>query len=142
MTDKIFDGICKAVSEEFNNLPVYTERVVQGVNAPCFMVRLVKSETQLFMGKRYIMNNKFKITYLDENRQNENLNCASVIERLCMATEVIDYGGGCVRGSNFKCEIEENHLDLYVDFNLFVYRHTDEADNTELMQELNIDFEI
>jgi hypothetical protein len=136
MVEKIFDNICKAVAEEFG-LPVYTERVVQGVAAPCFIIRLESSVTELFFGKRYLMKNRFKIMYLDDSAC-EHINCASIVERLCAVLEYTDYGEGRVSASNLKCEIEENHLDLYADYNLFVYKHDEDEEAAAMMESLKI----
>ena len=137
MVEKIFDGVCGAIAEEFE-LPVYTERIMQGLDAPCFTVRLESSVTELFFGKRYLMKNRFKITYLDPERT-EHLNAVKTVEGLCAALEVIDYGGGTVRGSDIKCETKENLLELWISYDLFVWKYDEGSEETDLMMDLTID---
>ena len=137
MTEKILDGICKAVSERFG-IPVYTKRVVQGLDEPCFVVRLESSVTELFFGKRYLMKNRFKITYLDQSKA-EHENSINIANGLCLALEVIDCGDvGKVRGSGFKCSVGEDMAEFWVNYDIFVYK-ADEEEDTELMWEMKID---
>lgn len=137
MVNELLDGICKTVSEEFG-LSVYTERVLQNIDEPCFVIRLESSVTELFFGKRYIMKNRFKLSYLDSGRA-EHLNSAGILERLCEVLEVLEYDGGLVRGGNMKCSVNENVLEFYISYDMFVYRSGSGEDEPELMQSVKTD---
>lgn len=137
MTGAIFDGICRAIADGFG-LPVYTERVKQGLDGPCFVVRLESSVTELFFGKRYLMKNRFKITYLDPSADEEQ-NCLDAAEKLCDVLEVIDYGDGTVRGSDIKCAAKENYMEMWVSYDLFVWKYDGGEEDTGLMEDISID---
>ncbi|MBQ6555469.1 MAG: hypothetical protein IJR45_01990 [Firmicutes bacterium] len=140
MLEKIFDALCAAVSEEFE-LPVYTDRAVQNVNSPCFVIRVKKSETELFFGKKYIMRNEFCVMLLDDGRK-EHEYLTQAVERLCGVVKLLDYGGGKVHGSGIRCELNENRLELYVNYDFFVYKYSEGGEETGLMQEYELETDI
>ncbi len=140
MIKKVFDALCLAVREEFE-LPVYTDRVVQNLQSPCFLVRLKENSTERFFGKKFIMKNRFCITLLDDSRK-EHEYLTQTVERLCGVVKLLDYGGGKVHGSGIKCELNENRLELYVNYDFFVYRYEEEGEDTGLMQEYELEMDI
>ncbi len=138
ITDLIIKGVCRNIYKEFE-LPVYTEKVIQGLEEPCFFVTLKSSVCRHFFGKRYRMENKIQVKYYAPY-QVENSSCGAVVERLCQALEVIECDG-YVRGSNFGCSISDGILTFNAEYNMFVYLNDAEDDGT-LMQELELNQEV
>lgn len=131
--------VCENIYKEFSDIPVYTERVVQGLDEPCFFVYLKNCNLNLFRGKRYWMENRICIEYLGP-QLTENTNICSIIERLCLALEKIDCDGQ-VLGSGIKSEISEGVLTVTVNYNMFVYK-TEATESSELMEDMSLNWEV
>ena len=63
MINKIIDGICMAINEEFgDDYEVYTETNRQGLNEPCFSIICVKPTQKNFLVKDIIKQISFVFT--------------------------------------------------------------------------------
>lgn len=137
ITSKIIRGVCENLEKEFTDVPIYTERVSQGLDEPCIFVYLRTSSLNLFRDKRYYMKNEICVEYFAP-QQVENSSCGTALERICFALEKISCDKE-LRGSDIKCEIKDGVLSVTCSYNLFVYKQ--EQENTELMAGLKLRFE-
>ena len=100
----------------------YMEEIQQGLKEPCFFISSVNPTFRRYMGKRYFRQNQFVVQYFPGSKDNVNAECNEVAERMCWCLEVIDAGGGRVRGSNMKYEIVDGILNFFVNYDCFVYQ--------------------
>lgn len=127
MIDKIIDGICVAINDEFGDeYEIYTEEIKQGLKEPCFSVLCINPMIEQFLGKRYFRSNQFCIHYFPQTNEprNENL---SVIERLYNALENITIDGDLCRGTNMHAENVDDVLSFFVNYDMYVYRNKEET---------------
>ena len=137
MPEDIVESVCRNIKEEFGDIPVYTERVVQGLEEPCFFVYMEESIYTRFFGERFFMQNKVAVKYFAKY-QTENSSCASVVERLCMILEQIECDG-IIRGTKPQCDIKEGILNFEIYYNFFV-KKKEKPEDTELMQSMKLKY--
>lgn len=125
MINNIVDGICLAINAEFgDDFKIYTERIEQGLDEPCFYVKRLNHGSNLFLHDRYTRTNQFAIQYFPstDDAQSE---CADVSDRLFICLDVVDLGDGSIRVSQMESIIEDSVLTVTVNYNFFVDVHTD-----------------
>lgn len=119
MINKIIDGICLSISEEFlDGYKIYTESVEQGFLEPCFSIECVNHTKKIFLGNRYFRENKFMIKYFsssDDYKQDIN----EVSEKLYNCLEYIEVDGDLLRSSSKSFEVKDEVLCFSLNFNLF-----------------------
>lgn len=122
MINNIVDGICLAINAEFgDDFKIYTEKIEQGLDEPCFYVQRLNHGSDLFLHDRYMRTNQFAIQYFPatEDAQSE---CADVADRLFLCLDVVGLDDGSVRGSQMESIIEDSVLTVTVNYNFFVDR--------------------
>lgn len=137
MPEDIVESVCRNIKKEFGDIPIYTERVVQGLEEPCFFVYMKESIYTRFFGERFFMKNKVAVKYFAKY-QTENSSCAAVVERLCMILEQIECDG-IIRGTEPQCDIKEGILNFEICYNFFV-KKKEKPENTELMQSMKLKY--
>ena len=126
MINDIIYGITKALNQEFEGVPVYAEPLKQGFKEPCFFVYCTESTNRIYLGKRYLAQNAFCVTYFPKlsNRQKEE--CNDVAERLCNCLECVDIDdamGGQIRGTNMKHTVSDGVLVFTLNYDAFYYKN-------------------
>ena len=113
--NKIIDGVCKALSDEFGaGYEIYTEYIKQGLEEPCFSVRLISPSTTQFLGKRYYMTNQFCVHYFPKSKTAVNEECFDITDRLTSCLEYITVDGDLTRGTALSSEIVDGVLSFFV----------------------------
>lgn len=131
MINKIIDGITTALSEEFSNYEIYTDTVQQGLNEPCFFVRLLSPTNKQFFDKRYKITNQFAIQYFSDDLGN-NTEINDITDRLFKCLEYITVDGDLIKGTEMSASTTDEVLTFLVNYNMFVI-HTE---NLEKMEEM------
>lgn len=125
MVNDILDGITNALHDEFGDtFSIYTEKVKQGLQVPCFFVSCISPKDERWLGNRRKLTNQFTVQYLpgtDEPKRE----CNAVSERLVCALEYIQLSSGCLGGTNMQPAITDDVLTMSVNYNLYAYMQTD-----------------
>ena len=130
--NKIIDGVCKALSDEFGaGYEIYTEDIKQGLEEPCFSVRLISPSTTQFLGKRYYMTNQFCVHYFPKSKTAVNEECFDITDRLTSCLEYITVNGDLTRGTEMSSEIVDGVLSFFVNYDMFVVMEQEEETSME-----------
>ena len=133
MINEITDGISLAINSDFGDTyEIYTESIKQGLNEPCFSILCLNPTLEQFMGKRYFRTNQFCIHYFPSSDEKRS-ECHAVAERLFGVLEYITVGDDLIRGTEMHCEIVDDVLSFFVNYDLYVYK---DVDNEEFMETL------
>ena len=133
MINEITDGISLAITSDFGDTyEIYTESIKQGLNEPCFSILCLNPTLEQFMGKRYFRTNQFCIHYFPSSDEKRS-ECHAVAERLFGVLEYITVGDDLIRGTEMHCEIVDDVLSFFVNYDLYVYK---DVDNEEFMETL------
>lgn len=137
MINSIIKEISVSLNKEFGDeYTNYIEEVKQGLKEPCFFISCISPTNKLFVGKRYYRRNQFCIQYFPKNNNRKKEECNNVAERLFLCLELINIAGDTVRGTDMKCEIVDGVLNFFINYNLYVYKNTE---NLPVMEELKED---
>lgn len=122
MINKIIDGISVAINSEFGDpYEIYTESIEQGLVEPCFSILCLNPTINQVLGKRYFRTNQFCIHYFPSSDEKRS-ECQAVIERLMKALEIITVDGDLCRGTDMHCEVVDNVLSFFVNYDMYVYK--------------------
>ena len=122
MIDKIIDGICVAIGSEFGDqYEIYTESIEQGLIEPCFSILCLNPTISQVLGKRYFRTNQFCIHYFPSSNEKRS-ECHAVMDRLVSALEIITVDGDKCRGTSMKCEVVDDVLSFFVNYDMYVYK--------------------
>lgn len=130
MINSIVDGIITALKQAYPTYDVYTESVEQGLEPPCFFVRPVSPEVKHYRGARYYRQHLFAVHFFpvtEDSRAEIN----EVIEKLFLHLEYITVDEEPMRGTNMRTEISDDVLIFFVNYDLFVYKGTQEMEPME-----------
>lgn len=120
MINAIIEAISINLDAEFG-YEIHMEEIKQGLKEPCFFISCLNPTTKLFIGKRYFRANQFCIQYFPESDDKQR-ECNAVAERLVWSLEYITLEGGQARGTGMKYEVVDGVLNLFVNYDCFVYR--------------------
>lgn len=128
MINKIIDGISVAINTRFDDTyDIYTESVEQGLEEPCFLILCLNPTSKQFLGKRYFRTNQFCINYFPSSDEKRS-ECNEVMEQLLSALEYITVDGDLIRGTDMHCEVVDNVLNFFVNYDMFVYKDSEGAE--------------
>ena len=128
MVNAISKAIIRSLNTEFGEEYQYgREEKPQEVPVPGFWVRCADHSCRLFLGNRYFRRNRFCIQYFPETKGQENEECCAAAERLFQCLEYLEVDGDLIRGRNMKYEITEGVLYFSVNYDLFLYRITEDV---------------
>ena len=121
MVNDIIDGIVAALRDAFPGHEIYTERVEQGINPPCFSIFPVELTNDPYLGTRALRTALININYYPSGREPKQ-ECLAVGDTLILALEYITVGGDVVRGTNMTFRIVDGVLVFTLNYNVFVRR--------------------
>ncbi|ABX43317.1 phage tail terminator family protein [Lachnoclostridium phytofermentans] len=131
MINEIIYGISKAIDQEFGDgYGIHTESIEQGLEEPCFFILCLNPTNELFLGKKYFRTNQFCIQYFPSTDKTR-IECADVLDRLFDCLETITINEDLIMGTRMNGEIVDGVLNFMVNFNLFVYKDADRADEMD-----------
>ena len=118
----LIDAIAEALFQEFgSDYEYYTEKVEQGLNEPCFLIRCINPTKNLFLGRCYKRTNQFSIQYIPSTAD-ANEECTSVLERLFECLENVILSGKPIHGTELHGEITDGILTFTVNYDGFVLK--------------------
>ena len=122
MINKIISGISVAINSEFGDpYEIYTESIEQGLVEPCFSILCLNPTINQKLGNRYFRRNQFCVHYFPSSDEKQS-ECHSVTERLMDALEIITVDGDLCRGTNMHCEVVDNVLSFFVNYDMYTYK--------------------
>lgn len=136
MIDKIIDGMCEAIHDEFNDdIEIYTEIISQGLDKGAFSIKCVNPTNEQFLGERYFKTNKFNVCYFPKSDEpNKEIN--EVIGKLFNCLEMITVDDDLLRGTKMEAETSDGVLIFLVNYDLFVRVRDEEMEDN--METINI----
>ena len=120
MIQDIVNGIIAAILGAFPGADIHDEKVKQGFETPCFIIRCLNPLSEQFLGKRYYRENLFSVQYIPGDDENANSECYKVQDVLFRALEYITVTGDLQRGTNMRGEVIDGVLTFLINFNMFI----------------------
>lgn len=137
MVNDIVIGVTRALDSRFDNTPIYTDSVEQGLMQPCFFViPILEMETGL-LGRRAIRNISLDIHYISKEGRMRMEGVASTLYGVLRKIELLD--GSLIAGHNLHHEINDGVLHFYVDYRFTIYY---EGEKVALQENLHQDLEV
>lgn len=122
MINRLISGVCKKISEFFNECEIYKDDIKQGLTEPCFLISALKPEHRQFMGSRYERTVTLMIQYFPESKTAPNVECNAVLEKLFWVLEEVETEDGSFRSFNMSGETVDDVLQLSVDFIFYILK--------------------
>ena len=127
----LIDAIAEALFQEFGSgYEIYTEKVEQGLQEPCFMIRCLNPTKNVFLGRCYKRTNQFSIQYIPSTEEIVE-ECISVLERLYECLEDVIVFDKPIHGTELHGEITDDILTFTVNYDGFVLKDPEEIPNME-----------
>lgn len=120
MINSIITGISQALYNQYG-YENHMEEIKQDLKEPCFFITCINPTIKLFLGKRYLRENKFCIQYFSESEQRQT-ECNNVGETLLSILEYITVDGNLIRGNQMEFEVVDGVLNFFVNYDCFVYK--------------------
>ncbi|MEA4972923.1 MAG: hypothetical protein VB119_07040 [Candidatus Metalachnospira sp.] len=134
MLNDIKMGIADKLSG-ISQATIYTEKVPQGFNEPCFFI-VVSSVNQLKdTGGRYKLDYNMIVQYFPQSKDLSNEENADMAEHLYSCLEFITVGENVVMGQDLHNEMVEGVLYFYIRYPIRIVRNSIAA---ELMGEVKV----
>ncbi len=131
---ELINSIAEALFQEFGSgYEIYMEKVEQGLNEPCFLIRCLNPTKNISFDRRYKRTNQFSIQYIPST-QEAHEECVSVLERLFECLENVILHGKPIHGAELHGEITDGILTFTVNYDGFVIKMDEES----IMEELDI----
>ncbi|MGP1555548.1 MAG: phage tail terminator family protein [Dialister pneumosintes] len=139
---KIYEGISSKLYQ-LTGYPVYFDEVDQNAQYPCFLIRLMDSEQEHVLDRRYERKHSFEIR-LFPNEKGEitdiNTELYKVAPALYTALEYIQVIEGnkeyLLRGDNMSYKAVDDTLQFLVSYDFFIMK---EREKIEFMNTLDIE---
>ena len=130
----LIDAIAEALFQRFGSeYEIYTEKVEQGLQEPCFMIRCVSPTKNLYLGTVYKRTNQFVIQYIPSSTDAYE-ECVSVMEKLFDCLENVILSGKPIHGMELQGEITDGILNFKVNYDGFVLK----TENHEIMENVEV----
>ncbi len=138
MINSIIKGITNAIYKKFgDDYDIYTEKVEQGLEEPCFFIYCINPNKDIFLGCRMKQNYQFVVQYIPKG-PNKKMEINSVFEELNDAVRFIDVGNDKMMATSISSNISDEVLTLSVTYTFFSY----EKQEGDLMDEQVIKQEV
>ena len=132
MVNELIRAIAKAIRKEFQQEPIYSEQVEQGLQEPCFFILCLSQKEQAKLDVRFLAQHAFVISYVPKGG---NADCWEVQAKLQRLLEFITLDDdSVVRGTNRKGEIKEGILHFFVDYDFYMKKEKEPEIYMELLQ--------
>lgn len=118
------DAIAETLFQEFGKAyAIYPEKVEQGLEVPCFLIRCINPTHNLDLGLRSKRTNQFSIQYIPSTAE-ANTECYAVMDRMHERFERISTKDGIFHGKDMNGEITDGVLTFTVNYDGFVLKET------------------
>lgn len=123
---KLIDAIAEALFQEFgSDYDIYTEKVEQGLEEPCFLIRCLNPTKNVYLGGVYKRTNQFVIQYITSASE-ANEDCNSVMERLFECLEYVILDDQPIHGMDLNGKITDGILNFKANYDGFVLKKQNE----------------
>jgi hypothetical protein len=134
MLNSLIDAIAMKITQELGDqITIYKEPQQQGFTVPCFFINLHASNQKRMVGKRYYREQQFDIEY-HPGTEGKNAQIHNIIDKLNDALEVVTMEGDAFRGTKMHCEVVDDILHIYVNYNFYVYKVAEATDVMESIE--------
>lgn len=138
---KIYEGISSKLFK-LTGYPVYFDEIEQNAQYPCFLIRLIGSEQEHVLDRRYERKHSFEIRlFPNEKGEITDINkqlyeVASALYTALEYIQVIDASKEyLLRGDSMSYKAVDDTLQFLVSYDFFIVK---EREKTEFMNTLNI----
>lgn len=139
MINSILESISISLNSEFgDDYAVYMESIEQDLKKSCFFVLCMNSAGKAFSGQRYFRENQFCLQFFPADRDRAREESNAIAERLFSCLEYITVTGNLLRGTKMKCEVIDEVLNFFVNYDLFVYKETASNVMEEISQDVTV----
>lgn len=141
MTNEVVKGVAKAIIAGYPTIPVYTEKVDQGIEEPSFVVRCYRNKHNLYRGKRYLKEHRIEVQYFPP-KENRRQNAHAVEEQLFRLLEWITVGDeqAKIMGKNMETYLDEDSFTVI--FTCLYDYYVIAIDDSELMETMSGDINL
>lgn len=117
-------GVISALAKHFPDMDIYGEEIKQGLEEPCFFVKLFPVTQDREIGRRYKRFHSFDIHYFPRSQTDANEEMFEVAEKLLDHMEYIEVevAGSVCRGAKMESEIVDGVLHFKIDYDFHVLR--------------------
>ncbi len=137
MMNVIMKAISSTLRAEFGDkYQILLGENKQDLQKPCFLVSCNSSTKSLFISKRYLRKNQFCIRYFPGEENEVEEGCYVIAERLFSCLEWIAIDEQLTMGTEMKCEIVDEVVQFFVNYDLFVYNTVDAP---PIMEEVSLE---
>ncbi len=133
MVNVFIDAIALKINAELGEgFTIYKEVQEQGFDLPCFFIFLNTSKQKKMIGKRFFREQQFVVEY-HPGADGKKAQINNMIPRLNAALEYVTAEGDMFTGSKMSCEVIDNVLHFYVNYNYHVYATVNASEAMENM---------
>lgn len=129
MTNQIIVGMAQALDKELG-YHVHTDTIKQGLEEPCFLIKVLRGSQGHKAGIRYEQVESFDIHYFPK-AEDTTAECMKIKQILCDLLEVINTEDGLYRAKDMSGEVQNGVLHFFIDFKFFVLKKPAKVDPME-----------
>ncbi|BBI32041.1 phage tail terminator family protein [Cohnella abietis] len=118
----VLNGVTRALAEHFPDMPRYGEEIKQGLDAPCFFIKLFPTSQTREVGRRYLRTHTFDIHYFPNPAIDENEDAHDIAEQLYSKLEYLLVGNGQCRGTRMRHEVIDGVMHFFVSYDFHIMR--------------------
>lgn len=116
---ELLSSIVNRLYEVFEeDIKVYTEEQEQGVELPCFFLRLINSSLERQFNDFFFLNNTVAITYMSES--GDLFELENIRFKLLTGMEAIKLKNVGVTGENLQAQIRDKDVIANIDYNIWI----------------------
>ena len=142
MTNEVVRGVAKAIVAGYPTIPVYTEKVDQGIEEPSFVVRCYRNKHNLYRGRRYFKEHRIEVQYFPP-KENCRQNAHSIEEGLFRLLQWITVGEeqAKIMGKNMETYLDEQSFTVIftVMYNYYVLSEEDAEKMESMSGDINLE---
>lgn len=132
--DDVRMAVIAALDKHFPDIDIYGEEISQGLEEPCFFVKLFPTAHDREFNRRYKRSHSFDIHFFAKtNAERHEMN-----EKLYECMEYISMNGGLLRGKSMSGEIIDSVLHFYVDYEFHVMREKEKGIKMQSLEQEEI----
>ena len=133
----ITSAVSTAVYNAFGDgYEIYTDRVTQGLQEPCFLVSCLSGTRGVDLGRRYARTRQFSVQYFPRV-EGDSAEINDVLERLLEALETIEADGCLLHGKDVAGTPHDGMLTVTAIYDGFVLREEALPDMDSLTTQTN-----
>ncbi len=129
-TNDILDSISIKINELFgDDYKIYTDNVKQGLEMPCFFIKMLPSNKKKLIGNRYENECNLVIHSMLDEENTEEYN--DISDKLYELEYITLLNGDMLKGYGMRTEISDDVLLFFVTYKYFTYKNKAKDDDME-----------